>query len=107
MGALLTEEEGDLVHVEGLLSKRPSMWTRRVEVVHRYARISGVRVPIRLDSTAQVLFAGTSTFSMNYSYESINGSAVEGAVLPAGCREEFLARAFRGVPAPGSSRRRN
>ena len=89
---LLTADEGDLVRMEGLLSKRPSLWTRRVEVVHRYARIGGVRVPIRLESTAQVLFVGTSTFSMTYEYVSVNGSVVEGAVSETRCREELLAR---------------
>jgi hypothetical protein len=74
---LLTRQGADLVRVEGLLVKRPSFWTRRVEVVRRYARIAGVRVPISMDSTADVLIAGRSTFSMTYAYEAINGESVE------------------------------
>jgi len=62
--------------VEGLLVKRPSFWTRRVEVVRRYARVGGVRLPVSMESTAQVLVVGTSTFSMTYEYESINGASV-------------------------------
>jgi hypothetical protein len=73
---LLTEEAGDLVRVEGRLSKRPSFWTRRVEVVRQYARLHGVRVPVSMQSTAKVLIVGTSTFSMTYEYESINGEPV-------------------------------
>jgi hypothetical protein len=72
----LTNEAADLVRIEGLLVKRPSFWTRRVEIVRSYGRIGGVRVPLEMGSTADVLFAGKSTFSMNYEYESINGVAV-------------------------------
>jgi hypothetical protein len=32
---------------EGRLSKAPSFWTRRVEVVRYYRRINGIRVPVR------------------------------------------------------------
>jgi hypothetical protein len=69
-------EDGDLVRIEGRLSKTPSFWTRRVEVVRHYQRISGVRVPIAIESVAQVLIAGRSTFAMRYEYETINGQHV-------------------------------
>lgn len=63
---------GDLVRIEGRLSKTPSFWTRRVEVVRHYARINGVRMPTAIESVAQVLIAGRSTFSMTYDYETVN-----------------------------------
>ena len=69
---LLTTDDADLVRMEGLLVKRPSFWTRKVQIVRDYGRIGGVRVPIATGSTADVLFAGQSTFSMTYEYESIN-----------------------------------
>jgi hypothetical protein len=69
----LTPEDADLVRVEGKLSKTPSFWTRRVEVVRRYERINGIRVPVAIESVAQVLIAGRSTFKMTYEYEAING----------------------------------
>jgi hypothetical protein len=69
---LLTEEQADLVRIEGRLVKRPSFWTRRVEVVRHYARVDGVRVPVSMESTAEVLLVGRSTFSMRYEYEAIN-----------------------------------
>jgi hypothetical protein len=72
----LTSEDADLVRIEGSLVKRPSFWTRRVQIVRRYARIDGVRVPISMSSTADVLVAGRSTFSMDYQYASINGKPV-------------------------------
>jgi hypothetical protein len=69
-------EDGDLVRIEGQLSKNPSFWTRRVEIVRRYERIGGVHVPIDIESVAQVLIAGRSTFHMSYEYETINGVRV-------------------------------
>ena len=74
-------EDGDLVRIEGRLSKTPSFWTRRVEVVRHYQRIQGVRVPIAIESVASVLMAGRSTFKMTYQYETINGVQV-GAPRP-------------------------
>jgi hypothetical protein len=72
----VTEDEADLVRVEGRLAKNPSFWTKRVDVVRRYDRIGGMRVPVRLDSVAQVRLAGTSTLSMTWDYETINGERV-------------------------------
>jgi hypothetical protein len=68
----ITDTDADLVRVEGRLAKSPSFWTRRVDVVKQYARVGGLRVPVRVDSTAQIRFAGTSTMSMTYDYEMIN-----------------------------------
>ena len=73
---LLMPDSGDLVLMEGLLVKRPSFWTRKVRIVRRYARIGGARVPIETSSTAEVLFAGPSNFTMRYEYASINGVPV-------------------------------
>jgi hypothetical protein len=84
-------EDGDLVRIEGRLSKSPSFWTRRVEVVRHYERINGVRVPVAIESIASVLIAGRSTFKMTYQYETINGHQVG---VPQ-----------RGAPEPAPSRR--
>ena len=73
---LVTQDGADLVRIEGQLVKRPSFWTRRVEVVRRYVRLGGVRVPVAMQSTADVLIAGRSTFEMTYEYESINDQPV-------------------------------
>jgi hypothetical protein len=66
-------ENADLVRIEGRLSKTPSFWTRRVEVTRHYQRINGVRMPTAIESVAQVLIAGRSTFQMTYEYASVNG----------------------------------
>lgn len=84
----VTEEEADLVRVEGRLAKNPSFWTKRVDVVRRYDRIGGVRVPTSLDSVAQVRLAGTSTLSMTWDYETINGSHVASASALAARRSQ-------------------
>jgi hypothetical protein len=62
-GAIFVQpSDGDLARIEGRLSKTPSFWTRRVDVVRRYERLAGVRVPISIESVAHVLIAGRSTF---------------------------------------------
>ena len=66
-------DDGDLVRIQGRLSKNPSFWTRRVEIVRRYGRVGGVHVPLEIESTAQILIAGQSTFRMTYEYKTVNG----------------------------------
>lgn len=68
--------DGELMRIEGRLSRTPSFWTRRVDVVRRYERKAGVRVPMSIESTAQVFIAGRSTFKMTYQYQTINGQTV-------------------------------
>ena len=69
----VTSDDSDLVRIEGRMAKNPSFWTTRVNLIRHYDRVAGVRVPVRLDSVAQIRFAGESTLSMVYDYESING----------------------------------
>jgi hypothetical protein len=85
--ALVTRNDADLVRVEGTLAKRPSLWTRRVEVTRRYARVAGVRVPIEMRSTADVMLVGASTFSMTYHYVMINERPVDDGTAFVGLRE--------------------
>jgi hypothetical protein len=75
--ATVRRQDGDILRIDGSPSKSPSWWTRHVNVVRRYQRITGVRVPIEMGSEADVRFAGKSTFSMTYEYESVNGVAVD------------------------------
>ena len=73
---VLSEDGRDLLRVEGKLSKNPSFWTSLVNVVRRYARLDGVRVPIATESTAKVKFVGDSQLRVDYEYETINGQPV-------------------------------
>jgi len=76
-GAIFVQPtDGELSRIEGKLSKTPSFWTRRVDVVRRYERKGGVRVPVEIESVAHVLIAGRSTFKMTYEYQTINGQHV-------------------------------
>ena len=72
----LNPDDGELVRIEGQLSKTPSFWTKRVEIVRWYQRIAGFRMPTALESVANVRIAGVSTFRMTYEYESINNQRV-------------------------------
>ena len=72
----LKPENGDMVRMEGRLAKTPSFWTRRVDVVKRYERLNGVRLPVALESVAEIVIYGRATFSMTYDYESINDRRV-------------------------------
>src|SRR6185436_11020988 len=72
----LNPADGELVRMEGRLSKSPSFWTRRVAIVRWYRRIVGFRMPTALETVANVRIAGISTFKMSYEYESVNGQHV-------------------------------
>ena len=74
--AVLSPDGGDLLRVEGHLSKNPSFWTSLVNIVRHYARIGGVRVPVATETTAKVKFAGTAQLDVVYDYQSVNGRPV-------------------------------
>lgn len=77
---VLDAATGELQRIEGRVAKSPSFWTNRVEIVRRYGRVNGVRVPLSTESVAHLKVAGRSEFDMTYEYERINGEAV--AALP-------------------------
>lgn len=75
-GRALLSDSGDLLRVEGRLSKNPSFWTSLVNIVRHYARIGGVRVPVATETTAKVKFVGNAQMDVSYEYETVNGRAV-------------------------------
>ena len=75
-GRMVLSDGGELLRIEGQLSKNPSFWTSLVNVIRHYARLDGVRVPISTESVAKVKFAGTSHLEVHYEYETINGHPV-------------------------------
>jgi hypothetical protein len=83
--------DGDLVRIEGRLSKSPSFWTRRVEVIRCYQRINGIHMPVSIESVAAVLIAGRSTFKMTYQYETINDQHVGDPVVIAATAPQTVA----------------
>ena len=72
----VTDTDADLVRVEGRLARNPSFWTRRVDIVRRYGRVGGIRVPLGVESVAQIRIAGRSEMTMTYRYEMVNGEVV-------------------------------
>ena len=74
--AFVRRDDADLVRIQGVLSKRPSFWTRKVEITRHYARVDGVRVPIEVRLDADVLLVGDSAFDMTYQYQAINGRPI-------------------------------
>jgi hypothetical protein len=72
----VTDLDADLVRVEGRLARNPSFWTRRVDIVRRYGRVGGVRVPIGVESIAHIRIAGRSQLTMTYRYQMVNGQIV-------------------------------
>jgi hypothetical protein len=52
-----------------------------VDIVRRYERVGGVRVPVEMSSTADVRIAGASSFVMTYDYTMINGQPIVGTTL--------------------------
>jgi hypothetical protein len=74
--AWLAANSGGLVRLQGRLSKSPSFWVRWVDVTRDYRLIHGTMMPVTVESTADVRFAGVSTFSMSYEYATVNSQTV-------------------------------
>ena len=91
-GRAVLNDGGDLVRVEGRLSKNPSFWTSLVNIVRRYARVGGVRVPVATETTAKVKFVGTSQLEVLYEYESVNGRTVAVSELRSAAPAHIAAR---------------
>ena len=72
----LNATDGALLRLQGRLAKSPSFWVKNVDIVRTYKRIAGIVVPVALDSTAQVRFAGDATLRMTYAYSEIDGRAI-------------------------------
>jgi hypothetical protein len=75
-GHAVLDDGGELLRVEGRLAKNPSFWTSLVNIIRRYARIGGVRVPVATETIAKVKMVGTAKLQVFYDYESVNGRPV-------------------------------
>jgi len=75
-GRAVLNDHGELMRVEGRLAKNPSFWTSLVNIVRRYARVGGVRVPVATETIAKVKFVGTAQMDVSYDYQSVNGRAI-------------------------------
>jgi len=64
-------EDGGIVRVQGSPAKRPSFWTRKIQIDRRYQRIDGMWLNATLQSISDILIAGRSTLNIQYSYERV------------------------------------
>jgi hypothetical protein len=64
-------EDWGIVRIQGSPTKRPSFWTRKTVIDRRYKRMDGMWLNDRLESISDVLVAGRSSLTIQYSYESI------------------------------------
>jgi hypothetical protein len=72
----LQPTDGDLVRLEGRLARSPSFWLKTVDIVQKYERVTGVIVPVALESKAQLRLFGSATLRMTYDYSEIEGRQV-------------------------------
>ena len=75
----LQPDDGALVRLQGRLAKSPSFWVSNVQIVRSYKRIGSIDVPVALESTAHVRFAGSASLRMTYVYSEIDGLRVSAA----------------------------
>jgi hypothetical protein len=74
--AFIEPDGGNVVRIEGRLTKSPSFWVRDVDVTWKFAPFGDAMLPIELSSSARVLFHGRQPFRMTYDYEQVGGRAV-------------------------------
>jgi len=74
-GFLFVRQNGDLVRVEGAPAKKPSMWIFGEKLYRYYDHLAGVRVPVKMVTTATFLFK-PSSLVVEYSYSEINRQKV-------------------------------
>ena len=67
-------EDYSIVRIHGSPAKKPSMWTLKTEIDRRYRKIEGIWLPERLDSSSNILIAGHSVLSIEYTYDSVQTS---------------------------------
>jgi hypothetical protein len=67
---------GELVRLQGRLTKSPSFWVKDVDIVRRYGRIQGVVLPVAVESKAQLRLFGAATLRMTYAYSEVDGHPV-------------------------------
>src|SRR5213594_4015724 len=79
-------EDWGIVRVQGSPAKRPSFWARQTQIDRRYKRIDGMWLNDRLESISDVLIAGRSFLTIQYSYESIQTDPKYGSLANSASR---------------------
>src|SRR5262249_21002267 len=61
-------EDYGLAKVQGSPSKRLSFWTLKTEITRTYSRVGNVWLTSRIDSASDIVVAGRSSLSIEYTY---------------------------------------
>jgi len=64
-------EDYSIVRIHGAPARRPSIWTLKTEIDRRYKKVDGVWLPERMDSSSNIMIAGHSVLSIEYTYNSV------------------------------------
>lgn len=64
-------EDYSIVRMRGSPAKRPSIWTLKTEIDRRYKKVDGIWLPERMDSSSNIMIAGHSVLSIEYTYNSV------------------------------------
>jgi hypothetical protein len=64
-------EDYSIVRIHGVPAQRPSIWTLKTEIDRRYKKVAGIWLPERMDSSSNIMVAGHSVLSIEYTYESV------------------------------------
>jgi len=64
-------EDYSIVRIHGAPARRPSIWTLKTEIDRRYKKVDGVWLPERMDSSSNIVIAGHSVLSIEYTYNSV------------------------------------
>ncbi len=67
----IDSEDYSIVRIHGAPAKRPSLWTLKTEIDRRYKKVEGIWLPERLDSSSNIMIAGHSVLSIEYTYNSV------------------------------------
>ncbi len=67
-------EDYGLAKVQGAPSKRLSFWTLKTEITRTYTRMGNVWLTSRIDSESDIVVAGRSSLSIEYTYSSLQTS---------------------------------
>src|SRR5437660_6378357 len=59
-------EDYSIVRINGAPARRPSIWTLKTEIDRRYKKVDGIWLPERMDSTSNIMIAGHSVLSIEY-----------------------------------------
>lgn len=64
-------EDYSIVRMRGVPARRPSIWTLSAQIDRRYKKVDGIWLPERMDSSSNLVIAGHSVLSIEYTYDSV------------------------------------